>query len=285
MKELIEWQIHIEKMLGDFYGSAANTFREDEKFSGFLMHLAEDELEHFCVMRDAGKYGKEEKDYPPILTVDKTTKEEIEGSLIEKRKIMSKAKLSKEQLIDFIVTMEFSGFNATFLYIVSSFKESKPKFIQLAEKIQKHEESIEEFVESLPYGAKYLSRILKLQKGGQKKLLLVDDSRPIIQTLSLVFSKDFIIETAENGEEGLKKANEQYFDVIISDIDMPVLNGMDFYNEAAKRDPGIGERFLFFTGMMNPKRSAFFSANNLRSIEKPVSIKEIKQKVIEIVHN
>lgn len=284
MKEIIDWQTSIEKMLCDFYRYATDTFQKDEKLAGFLKHLAEDEYGHFCVMRDTARHIKEEIDYPPIITVDKITKKEIKGSFIEKRKIMSEANLSKEQLIDFIVTTEFSGLNATFLYLFNSFNESRPDFIQLATKIQKHEKDIEEFVESLSYGPIYLDRIRKLQKGCQKKkLLLVDDAPAIIKTLSVVFKREFIIETAENGEDGFKKTNEQYFDVIISDMDMPFMNGMDFYNKATKKDANIGERFLFFTGSVNPELSRFFSANHLRRVQKPASIKELKQAVFEII--
>ena len=285
MKEVIEWQIQIEKMLGDFYRYAAKTFAADEKLSGFLIQLAEEEFEHFCVMTDAAQYSDEKEDDSSIINVDKDSQEEIEGPFFEKGKMMAKGNLSKEQLIDFIVTMEFSGVNATFLYVVHSLKGTGPKFMEFAENIQKHEESIEKFVESLPYGQKYLDRIRLFHKGGQKRLLLVDDSPVVIRTLSVIFGREFIIETAENGEEGLKKAQDQYFDVIISDMEMPFFNGMDFYNKAVQTDPRIGERFLFFIGTVSPKLSDFFLSKNLRNLQKPASIKKLKQTVNEIVQS
>ncbi len=283
MKEIIDWEIKFEKKLGGFYKYAANVFREDKKVADFLNHLAEDEFGHVRAMRDAAEFIENGKKYSPIITLDKATKDNIEVPFIEKRKILNKGKLSKEELIDFIITMEFMELNDIFLYVVNSFKEHSREFMQVAAKMQKHKDCIEKFIKSLPFGSKYMDRMSELPEIWHKKLLIVEDSSLVIQTLSAIFKKEFLIETAENGEEALKKVNEKYFDVIVSDIDMPLMNGIAFYNQAVRKDPAIGERFLFFTGVVNSKLADFFSTNHLQSLQKPASIKELKQTVGDIV--
>lgn len=283
MKEIIEWQIDVEKKLGGFYRYAASAFREDKKIAGFLNRLADDEFVHACVMKDAAELIKDDPKYSPVITLDKTTKEKIEAPFKEKRNILSKGKLSNEKLVDFIVTMEFLELNDIFMYVVNSLKEWNREFMHIAAKMQTHKDGIEKFIESLPFGEKYMSRIRELPQVWQKKILVVEDSTLVIQTLSAIFKKEFIVDIAENGKEALKKVNEQYFDVIVSDINMPSLNGIDFYYRAAKRDPDIGERFLFFTGVVNSKLADFFSTNNLRNLQKPASIEKLRQTVIDIV--
>lgn len=283
MKDIIEWQIDVEKKLGGFYRYAASVFREDKKIADFLNRLADDEFGHVRVMKDAAELIKDDPKYSPVITLDKTTKEKIEAPFNEKRKILSKGELSNEELVDFIVTMEFLELNDIFMYVVNSLKEWNREFMHIAAKMQKHKDGIEKFILSLPFGEKYMSRIRELPQVWQKKILVVEDSTLVIQMLSAIFKKEFIVDIAENGEEALKKVNEQYFDVIVSDINMPSLNGIDFYYRAAKQDPDIGERFLFFTGVINSKLADFFSANNLRNLQKPASIKKLRQTVVDIV--
>lgn len=59
-----------------------------------------------------------------------------------------------------------------------------------------------------------------------QKLLIVEDNADIRQYISDSFGEDFHILQAENGMEGVKQAKEQIPDIIVSDIMMPKLNGI-----------------------------------------------------------
>ncbi len=61
-----------------------------------------------------------------------------------------------------------------------------------------------------------------------KKLLYVDDASSMRKLVELVLSKDFDLTIASNGQEGLAAMQEQKFDVVLTDINMPVMNGLDF---------------------------------------------------------
>jgi len=50
---------------------------------------------------------------------------------------------------------------------------------------------------------------------------------------------------------------------------MPVMNGMDFYEEAVKTFSDIKERIIFFTGSCEERCLSFFRENNLRYLAKP----------------
>lgn len=60
------------------------------------------------------------------------------------------------------------------------------------------------------------------------KILVIDDERPIRRTLCeiLEFEK-FEVDQAKNGEDGVKMAKENEYDVILCDIKMPKMDGME----------------------------------------------------------
>ena len=77
---------------------------------------------------------------------------------------------------------------------------------------------------------------------------------------------------------------EHYYDIIISDVDIPVMSGIDLFKQAARQDPGIGRRYLFLTGESSPETISFFDKNNLRYLIKPAHLDEIEQSVSDILH-
>ena len=66
-------------------------------------------------------------------------------------------------------------------------------------------------------------------------VMVVDDSSTILRLVEAGLSKaGFAVVTAINGEEALKKLQRHKPDLIISDLDMPVMNGMEFCHELSK---------------------------------------------------
>lgn len=62
-------------------------------------------------------------------------------------------------------------------------------------------------------------------------VLIVEDNNELRGFLALKFSDSFVVETAENGEEGLEKAMEHNPDLILSDVMMPKMDGMEMLNK------------------------------------------------------
>lgn len=62
---------------------------------------------------------------------------------------------------------------------------------------------------------------------GQYKLLVIEDHKDIQLYMKVLFGKEYELYITENGEEGLKKAEEIVPDLIITDIMMPVMNGFE----------------------------------------------------------
>lgn len=71
-------------------------------------------------------------------------------------------------------------------------------------------------------------------------ILIIDDEKAIRKTLSEILSYEgYKIEEASDGEEGLKKFKEKTFDVVLCDIKMPKLDGIEFLDKAREVNPDV----------------------------------------------
>lgn len=65
------------------------------------------------------------------------------------------------------------------------------------------------------------------EKDHLQKILIVEDNQEVRAFTASIFQKSYTVLEAENGEEGLKKAQKELPEVIISDIMMPVMDGIN----------------------------------------------------------
>src|SRR5262245_40025681 len=71
-------------------------------------------------------------------------------------------------------------------------------------------------------------------------ILIIDDEKAIRKTLSEILSYEgYKIEEAGDGEEGLKKFKEKTYDVVLCDIKMPKLDGIEFLDKAREANPDV----------------------------------------------
>ena len=80
-----------------------------------------------------------------------------------------------------------------------------------------------------------------------EKILLVEDNRDILATFARILSKEgYVVKTARDGEEGLKYFNEEQFDLLLTDIIMPKIDGVQLIKESKRLKPDI--QTIVFTG-------------------------------------
>ena len=71
-------------------------------------------------------------------------------------------------------------------------------------------------------------------------ILIIDDEKAIRKTLSEILSfEGYKIDEASDGEEGLKKFRERNYDVVLCDIKMPKIDGIEFLQKAGETNPDI----------------------------------------------
>ncbi len=71
-------------------------------------------------------------------------------------------------------------------------------------------------------------------------ILIIDDEKAIRKTLSEILSfEGYKIDEATDGEEGLRKFREKTYDVVLSDIKMPKIDGIEFLQKAVEINPDV----------------------------------------------
>ena len=71
-------------------------------------------------------------------------------------------------------------------------------------------------------------------------VLIIDDEAAIRESLQTLLEMDgYATETAASGKEGLVRAGEKPFDLILLDVALPDANGIDLLAELHQRDPGL----------------------------------------------
>ncbi len=70
------------------------------------------------------------------------------------------------------------------------------------------------------------------------EILIVDDDDVIRETLCELLSQDHTCQAADTAEEALAKLESQPFDVVLTDVSMPGLSGLDLMNRVVQLYPG-----------------------------------------------
>lgn len=72
------------------------------------------------------------------------------------------------------------------------------------------------------------------------EILIIDDEKAIRKTLTEILSfEGYKVEEAADGEEGLKKFREKNYDLVLCDIKMPKLDGIEFLQKAGESNPDV----------------------------------------------
>ena len=69
-------------------------------------------------------------------------------------------------------------------------------------------------------------------------VLVVDDDEVIRETLCELLSGEYTCQTAETAEQALEKLEAQSFDVVLTDVTMPGLSGMELLDRVLRMYPG-----------------------------------------------
>lgn len=282
--DLIEWLAGVEHRAEVFYLKSSVRFESDTRLAAFLQRLSRDESWHYSAMLRAARLARTKgAELWSAVTLDRCTADNINEAFDEAERRVSDGNLTLEDLATALVKIEFFECNDIFLYILDLLKMEGKEFQHAASKMEDHKRSVENFLSTVEWGKSQLDALAKLAPLWEKSVLIVEDNPTIAAFLVKILGKKCSVQVAENGLEGLNKVQNSYFDAIVSDVDMPIMNGIEFYNKAVEGDRAIGRNFLFFTAAPLPERVEFFRQNGLTYLEKPASIKQIGQAVGELV--
>ena len=116
-----------------------------------------------------------------------------------------------------------------------------------------------------------------------KKILLVDDEKSLTDILSegLKMRGGYDIEQASNGREAVEKYKTFMPDLVIMDIEMPVMDGYDSSSRIKSFDPSA--KILMLTGNPHDDRAHKIIKEGiaLTILNKPVRLSELNRTIME----
>jgi PAS domain S-box-containing protein len=116
------------------------------------------------------------------------------------------------------------------------------------------------------------------------KVLVVDDEPAVGLAVRRVL-RDHDVTVVGTGHAALELiAAHADFDVILSDLMMPGMSGMELYGELARLDPRMASRVVFVTGgAFTPEANAFLDRVVNERLEKPFHFKQLRELVCKFV--
>ena len=125
------------------------------------------------------------------------------------------------------------------------------------------------------------------QNASQRTILVVDDEPEIRDALAeILTSAQHRVVTASSGHEALERMAAEHYDVILTDIRMPDLDGRALYREIERRWPGQIGRVVFVTGdTLATTLREFVDESGRPVIEKPFLPSEVRRVVAELARS
>jgi len=116
-------------------------------------------------------------------------------------------------------------------------------------------------------------------KGEGKRILVVDDEPHILTLLSRILTRAGCdVETVSNGDAAAGKLAEQHWDLIISDVKMPGMDGRRLYAHVLATQPDLAERIIFTTGdTASPSTLSFLAELGRPYLKKPFLTTTVRQ--------
>lgn len=111
------------------------------------------------------------------------------------------------------------------------------------------------------------------------KILIVEDNTPLREGLvEALFQEDYYLDSAQNGTIALEKMKNTEFDLVISDLKMPGIDGITLFHRVKEKFPATD--FIIITAYATVEIAVESLKQGVRDvITKPFPVSEIRQKV------
>lgn len=117
------------------------------------------------------------------------------------------------------------------------------------------------------------------------RILVVDDEPHICRALDRLLSREgHRVDTTGSARTALQKLTEADYDLILLDLRMPEMTGIEFYEQLKKVAPALRERTICVTGdVISARNRAFLSETGIPCVAKPFGIDELMSQVKQIL--
>lgn len=128
-----------------------------------------------------------------------------------------------------------------------------------------------------PPAARAAQQPISLEAFKGLRVLVVEDEPALAQAVSEALGDaGFNVDRASDGEEGLTRLTEANYDLIVCDLKMPRIDGMQFYRAMAAATPALARRVIFVTGdVAGTEAERFLEETGCRWLSKPFRLGDL----------
>jgi len=123
------------------------------------------------------------------------------------------------------------------------------------------------------------------QEQGGVKILVVDDEPTILHFLKILLTEQgYEVETVDSAHVALERLHSERYDLILLDIKLPVMNGIELYRHIEAMDLTLAQRIILITGdIMGASTKDFLDETKVPYIAKPFSIEHLNKEMNRIL--
>ena len=141
------------------------------------------------------------------------------------------------------------------------------------------------FTIELPVGAKAEAAVAPRAETpppiAPKRILIVDDERDLAEVLGEALRRDgHQVDIASNGRDALGRLEREPFDLIVSDTKMPLMDGLELFQEIERRFSALGRRVIFVSGdVLDAEKRRAVELTGAPFLSKPFDLTEVRDTV------
>jgi PAS domain S-box-containing protein len=119
---------------------------------------------------------------------------------------------------------------------------------------------------------------------GSRALVVEDEEALGDAVAGALVDAGFQVDRAADGAAGLSKLRERAYDVVMCDLKMPKVDGIDFYREVAAKMPHLRRRLVFMTGdVAGTEAGRFLEETGCRWLAKPFRLRDLVKAAREVL--
>jgi len=116
-------------------------------------------------------------------------------------------------------------------------------------------------------------------------VLIVEDETALASAMAESLSDaGFLVDRAGDGEEAMAHLEDGQYDIIISDLKMPRMDGIQLFGALREQHPEMAERLMFVTGdVIGTDAERFLADSGCRWLAKPFRLSELLRIAREVM--
>ncbi len=117
------------------------------------------------------------------------------------------------------------------------------------------------------------------------RVLIIDDEALLVRSFSRLLERDYDVTALTSAREALRRiAAGEVWDFVLCDLQMPELDGVEFYEQLLRTSPGLCARTAFVTGgAFTPRVLSFLERTTRPTLDKPINATALRALISSVV--